>query len=180
METLRITHLFPKIHALSDPMRKRMLWIAFTLLLTLAGIEAALALMRDMLIADKQALMQSLAATAHAAAATDSWLARIPTIGQIVLGFILPFALAFVAIPLESFIASARTVGGAVLVMVMRLLAVSLRLAGSFVRQLARVLVTLYDILIVLPLLVERLVRDRRAPTPTPALSGFEAVERSS
>jgi len=180
METLRITHLFPKIHALSDPMRKRMLWIAFTLLLTLAGIEAALALMRDMLIADKQALMQSLAATAHAAAATDSWLARIPTIGQIVLGFILPFALAFVAIPLESFIASARTVGGAVMVIVMRLLAVSLRLAGSFVRQLARVLVTLYDILIVLPLLLERLVRDRRAPTPTPALSGFEAVERSS
>src|SRR5215470_15260137 len=93
METLRITHLFPKIHALSEPMRKRMLWIAFTLLLTLAGIEAALALMRDMLIADKQALMQSLATTAHATAASDGWLARIPTIGQIVLGFILPFAL---------------------------------------------------------------------------------------
>ena len=136
METLRITHLFPKIHALSDPMRKRMMWIAFTLLLTLAGIEAALALMRDMLIADKQALMQSLATTAHAAA-RDSWLARIPTIGQIVLGFILPFALAFVAIPLESFIASARTVGGAVLVIVVRALAVLLRLAGTVVRQLA-------------------------------------------
>jgi hypothetical protein len=181
METLRITHLFPKIHALSDTMRKRMLWIAFTLLLTLAGIEAALALMRDMLIADKQALMQSLATTAHAAAAGDSWLARIPTIGQIVLGFILPFALAFVAIPLESFIASARTVGGAVLVIAMRVLAVLLRLAGSFVRQLARLLVTLYDILIVVPLLVERLVRDRRAPesNPNPHVSGLEAVERS-
>jgi hypothetical protein len=180
METLRITHLFPKIHALPDAMRKRMLWIAFTLLLTLAGIEAALALMRDMLIADKQALMQSLATTAHAAAAGDGWLARIPTIGQIVLGFILPFALAFVAIPLESFIASARTVGGAVLVIVMRALAVLLRLAGNFVRQVARVLVTLYDILIVLPLLLERLVRDRQAPNPSPPMAtGFEAVERS-
>ncbi len=182
METLRITHLFPKIHALSDTMRKRMLWIAFTLLLTLAGIEAALALMRDMLIADKQALMQSLATTAHAATGGDSWLARIPTIGQIVLGFILPFALAFVAIPLESFIASARTVGGAVLVIVTRTLAVLLRLAGSLVRQVARVLVTLYDIVIVVPLLLERLVRDKRAadasPTP-PVTTGFEAVERS-
>jgi hypothetical protein len=182
METLRITHLFPKIHALSETMRKRMLWIAFTLLLTLAGIEAALALMRDMLIADKQALMQSLATTSHAAAAGDGWLARIPTIGQIVLGFILPFALAFVAIPLESFIASARTVGGAVLVIVMRALAVLLRLGGSLVRQVARVLVTLYDILIVVPLLLERLLRDRRAtnanPTP-PVTTGFEAVERS-
>jgi hypothetical protein len=182
MEALRITHLFPKIHALSDSMRKRMLWIAFTLLLTLAGIEAALALMRDMLIADKQALMQSLAAT-HAAA-SDGWLARIPTLGQIVLGFILPFALAFVAIPLESFIASARTVGGALLVIAVRALAVLLRLAGSFVRQLARVGVTLYDILIVLPLLLERLVRDRRAPEPSvnaspPVTTGFEAVGRS-
>jgi len=182
METLRITHLFPKIHALSDTMRKRMLWIAFTLLLTLAGIEAALALMRDMLIADKQALMQSLATTAHAAAAGDGWLARIPTIGQIVLGFILPFALAFVAIPLESFIASARTVGGAALVIAMRALAVLLRLAGAFVRQGARVLGTLYDILIVLPLMVERLLRDRRAPRPDPSppvTTGLEAVERS-
>jgi hypothetical protein len=36
------------------------LWIALVLLVVLAGIEAALALMRDMLIADDQALRQSL------------------------------------------------------------------------------------------------------------------------
>ena len=182
METLRITHLFPRIHSLPELQRRRMMWAAFTLLLVLAGVEAALALMRDMLIADKQALMQSLATTAHAAAAGDGWLARIPTIGQIVLGFILPFALAFVAIPLESFIASARTVGGAALVIAMRALAVLLRLAGAFVRQGARVLGTLYDILIVLPLMVERLLRDRRAPRPDPSppvTTGLEAVERS-
>jgi hypothetical protein len=175
METLRITHLFPKIHALPDRMRTRMLWIAFVLLVTLAGIEAALALMRDMLIADKQALLQSLAAT-QAAASSDSWLARIPTIGQMLLGFILPFALAFIAIPLESFITSARTVGGAALVMLVRAVAVLLRLAGNLVRQVTRVLITLYDVVIVLPLLVERLVRNGRAPKPR--VTGFEAGER--
>jgi len=175
METLRITHLFPKIHALPDEMRMRMMWIAFILLVTLAGIEAALALMRDMLIADKQALLQSLAAT-QAAVASDSWLVRIPTIGQMLLGFILPFALAFVAIPLESFITSARTVGGAALVVVTRGVAVVLRLAGSFIRQLARVLVTLYDILIVLPLLVERLVKNGRVAKPR--VTGLGAGER--
>ena len=174
METLRITHLFPKIHSLPDQMRMRMLWIAFVLLVTLAGIEAALALMRDMLIADKQALLQSLAASQ--AAVADGWLTRIPTIGQMLLGFILPFALAFVAIPLESFIASARTVGGAALVVLTRALAVFLRLLGNFVRQVARVLVTLYDIVIVLPLLVERLVQGGRAPKPR--VTGFEAGER--
>lgn len=162
METLRITHLFPRIHSLSEVMRRRMMWAAFTLLLILAGIEAALALMRDMLIADKQALLQSLAATQ--APLADGWLTGIPTAGQMLLGFILPFALAFVAIPLESFINSARTVGGAALVVLARAAAALLRVAGHFFRQLTKVLITLYDILIVLPLLAERWVRTLRAP----------------
>jgi hypothetical protein len=161
METLRITHLFPRIHNLSDQMRGRMLWIALTLLVTLAGIEAALALMRDMLIADKAALLQSLAASAQQHAVNDGWLSRIPTAGQMLLGFILPFALAFIAIPLESFIASIRTVGGSVLVLLARAAAFVLRLAGNLIRNFARVLVTLYDVVIVVPLLVERLVRTR-------------------
>jgi len=143
-------------------MRKRMMWASFTLLLILAGVEAALALMRDMLIADKQALLQSLAATQ--APVADGWLTGIPTAGQMLLGFILPFALAFVAIPLESFITSARTVGGAALVLLARALAVALRVAGNFCRQLSRVLITLYDIVIVVPLLVERVARNGRAP----------------
>ncbi|HEY0337516.1 MAG TPA: hypothetical protein VGC70_09280 [Burkholderiales bacterium] len=160
METLRITHLFPRIHNLSDQMRGRMMWIALTLLVTLAGIEAALALMRDMLIADKAALLQSLASAPQHAAA-DSWLGRIPTAGQMLLGFILPFALAFIAIPLESFIASLRTVGGAGLVLLARAAAFVLRLVGHLVRNIARVLITLYDVVIVMPLLVERLIRTR-------------------
>ena len=109
MEALRITHLFPRIASLSEHLRRRMMWIALVLLVTLAGVEAALALMRDMLIADKQALLQSLA-TAAPAAAADGWVGRIPTAGQMLLGFILPFALAFIAIPLESLIHSSRTV----------------------------------------------------------------------
>jgi hypothetical protein len=182
METLRITHLFPKIHGLPERMRVRMMWIAFVLLVALAGIEAALALMRDMLIADKQALLQSLAA--QQAAAQDGWLTRIPTIGQMLLGFILPFALAFVAIPLESWVNSARTVGGAALVMLVRALAVLLRISGTIVRQVTRVLTTLYDIAIVLPLLVERLVVNGRGaaaqkPAAKPARVDFGMGERS-
>jgi hypothetical protein len=172
METLRITHLFPRIHNLSEIMRKRMMWASFTLLLILAGIEAALALMRDMLIADKQALLQSLAATqAHVA---DGWLSAIPTAGQMLLGFILPFALAFVAVPLESFIASARTVGGAVLVVLVRAAAVLLRVVGNATRQLCKVLITVYDIFIVLPLLVERWAKNVRPASVRPRRTDFE------
>ncbi len=176
MESLRITHLFPRIANLQDYMRRRMMWIALVLLVTLAGIEAALALMRDMLIADKQALVQSLA-TVQQAAPADPLLARIPTAGQMLLGFILPFALAFVAIPLESFIHSSRTVGGSVLVAFVRSLALALRLVGNFARHLCRVIATLYDVVIVLPLLVERWVNALRAGA---AAAGLDAGRRTA
>ena len=168
MEALRITHLFPVIANLQDRMRRRILWIALVLLVILAGIEAALALMRDMLIADDQALRQSLAAAPQAGRA-DTWLRDIPTGAQMVLGFMLPFALAFVAIPLESFMHSARTAGGAALVMLVRVLAFFLRVLGNLVRQLFKVFTTLYDVTIVIPLLIERIVRAAR--------SGGEAEE---
>jgi len=141
-------------------LRRRMLWIAFALLVTLAGVEAALALMRDMLIADKQALVQSLSTVQ--AGPTEGWVGKIPTAGQMLLGFILPFALAFIAIPLESLIHSARTVGGVLLMALLRALALVLRVAGQAVRQASRVLIRLYDVAIVLPLLAERLVKGPR------------------
>jgi len=159
METLRITHLFPRIHGLSDTVRRRLMFAAATLLITLAGIEAALALMRDMLIADKAALLQSLATVQQHAPAADGWMTKIPTAGQMLLGFILPFALAFVAVPLESFIASARTVLGPALVALTQGAALGMRLLATLVKSLTKLLITFYDIVIVLPLLVERLIR---------------------
>jgi len=161
METLRITHLFPLIANMNERMRRRMFWTALTFLFIFASIEAALALMRDMLAADKQALVQSLA-TVQQAAPPDPLLRMIPTTAQMLLGFFLPFALAFVAIPLESFIYSLRTVGGAFVVMIIRVTGFVLRILGNLVRQLFRVLIAVYDVSIVLPLLIERVVKAAR------------------
>jgi hypothetical protein len=161
MEALRITHLFPRISNLNDRARRRMVWISLVLLVTLAVVEAALALMRDVLIADKQALLQSLAAAAPAAP-SDGWVGRIPMAGQMVLGFILPFALAFVAIPLESFIHSARNIGGSLLADLVRIVGFVLRVLGNLTRHLSRLLLHFYDLLVVLPLMVEHLVRSLR------------------
>jgi len=161
METLRITHLFPLIANMNDRMRRRMLWVAVVFLVVFAGIEAALALMRDMLSADKQALVQSLSSAQ--AAPPDPLLRMIPTTAQMVLGFFLPFALAFVAVPLESFVYSLRTVGGAFAVMLIRATAFVLRVLGNLIRQLCKVLIGIYDVTIVLPLLVERLVKAARS-----------------
>jgi hypothetical protein len=167
MEAQRITHLFPRIANLNDRARRRMVWISLVLLVTLATVEAALALMRDVLIADKQALLQSLSAAAPAAT-SDSWVGRIPMAGQMVLGFILPFALAFVAIPLESFIHSARNIGGSLFADLVRILGFVLRVLGNLVRHLARALLHFYDLLVVLPLMVEHLVRSLRGGAARP------------
>jgi hypothetical protein len=161
METLRITHLFPVIANLNDRSRRRMMWVSLTLLVILATVEAALALMRDMLIADKQALVQSLA-TVQQVAVSDGWVAKIPTAGQMLLGFILPFALTFVAVPLESLIHSSRSVGGVALTSLVRALALLLRVLGNVVRHASRVLIHMYDVFIVVPLLIERLVNRSR------------------
>src|SRR5437899_4961121 len=162
METLRITHLFPIIANTSERMRRRVFLVAVVFLFIFAGIEAGLALMPDMLSADKQALVQSLA-SGRQTAPPDPLLRLIPTTAQMVLGFVLPFALAFVAIPLESFIYSLRTVGGAAVVMLVRVIGFLLRILGNLVRQLFRVLIAAYDVTIVLPLLIERLVKAARS-----------------
>ncbi len=155
MESLRITHLFPIIGSMDDSMRKRMIVITFSILAILATVEASLAYMRDLLALDREALTQSLAGTGVVAEAEFRW---IPSLGQMIMGFILPFALAFVAIPLESFIHSLRTVLGMIALSVIHALAFSARLIGGTARQLANMLVNLYDLLIMLPLGIERLI----------------------
>jgi hypothetical protein len=144
MESLRITRLFPIIGSMDDKMRRRMIWITVTMLAILAGVESALAFMRDRIAHDIEALRQTLAGVEQEGVAASI----IPTIGQMVMGFILPFALAFVAIPLESFIASSRTVLGVVMAGVLRITAFVLRLFGNVVYYLGRFIVNMYDLII--------------------------------
>jgi hypothetical protein len=157
MESLRITRLFPIIGAMDDNMRKRMIWITFVILATLAGVESALAFMRDRIAADMQALRQTLAGVEQVATATS----LIPMVGQMVLGFILPFALAFVAIPLESFVSASRTVLGGLFAVMLRWLAFALRFLGSIAYYLGRLLLRLYDITIFIPLQLEKVIRGK-------------------
>jgi hypothetical protein len=165
MESLRITHLFPRINNMEDKNRHMLMWVSLSILLILAGIEVALAVMRDQIVAASMDLKQSLAGTEDtaaavaAAAAKAGLVAKIPMIGQMVLGFILPIALAFIGIPLEYFIYSARTVLGTLLVLVIRALAVTFRFAGNLVRHLGSAITHIYDVLIFMPLMIERAVK---------------------
>jgi hypothetical protein len=173
MESLRITKLFPVIGSMDDKMRRRMIWVTFGILLILACVESALAFMRDRIAADMQALRQSLAAV-EGVQPVNSW---IPTVGQMVMGFILPFALTFVAIPLESFISSSRTVMGFVLVGLLRGTAFLLRLMGNIASYLGELLVNLYDVLIFPPLWIEKFVHSRAQAVEEPVHESRHQVE---
>ncbi len=168
MEALRITRLFPVIGTMNDKTRFRMILITFSILFILASVEASLAYMRDQIAADMQALRQSLAAV-DAAVPTGSW---IPTAGQMVMGFILPFALTFVAIPLESFIHSSRTVIGIVALGSLRIVAFMLRLMSSIARNTSRLLVSVYDLVIFPALFFDRMVRTRLLHAPLDSTKG--------
>jgi hypothetical protein len=154
MESLRVTRMFPVIGMMDDKMRKRMLWATFTLLLILASVESSLAFMRDLLAADREALRQTLSGI-QAANPEFRW---IPSVGQMVMGFVLPFALTFVAIPLESFIHASRTVIGVGGLGTLRVTEISLRTLGNVFYHMGDMLVSLYDLLIFIPLRFEELV----------------------
>jgi hypothetical protein len=78
-----------------------------------------------------------------------------------VIAFVLPFALAFGAIPLEAFIRGGRTVLGLVTACLLRWVAFGLRASGNAVLRLGKLAVQVYDLLIFPPLWVESLLRQR-------------------
>lgn len=162
MESLRFTNLFP-LNNITERMRKNLMWVSLAILLVLAGVEVALAVMRDQIIAADVALKATLSGGAPVAAAEVGWVTKIPTAGQMILGFTLPFALAFVAIPLEYCINSGRIVLGALLVLTLRGLGFALRVTANLTREAGKLLGVLYDVLIFAPLAVERWIVRARA-----------------
>lgn len=159
LESLRVTHLFPLIGSMDDKMRRKMVWVSFSILAILAGIEASLAYMRDILALDREALQQSLMGNAPVGVVEESDLRWIPSLGQMIMGFILPFALAFIAIPLESFVHSLRDVIGMITLGLLRLIRIALRMVGALSLHLSRMLMHLYDLIIVVPMSLETLIR---------------------
>ena len=150
MESLRITRLFPVIGALPDKTRVRMIYITFTMLFLLASVEAGLAYMREVLLHDELATSALLRGDGDVAVTGNfMW---ITTAAQMGMGFILPFALTFVAIPLETFVHSLRTVIGLLAIGILRFMSLALRLAGSAFRYLGVLFTQLYDLPLFIPL----------------------------
>jgi hypothetical protein len=171
MESLRITRLFPVIGALPDKTRVRMIYITFTILFLLASVEAGLAYMREVLLHDELATSALLRGDVGATATGEyMW---ITTAAQMGMGFILPFALTFVAIPLETFVHSLRTVVGLIAISLLRLVALLLRILANLSLYLGVLLKQIYDLPIFVPLWIEeRMVRSETRAAREQGLKG--------
>lgn len=156
MESLRITRLFPVISAMDDRMRVRMIWISLGILTSLAMVEAGLAFMREILVQDELATTALL--RGDQAAITAPRFMWITTAAQMGMGFVLPFALTFVAIPLETFVHSVRTLLGILMASLLRVGATCLRILAIVLRGTGRFLAAFYDVLVFLPLWIERMI----------------------
>jgi hypothetical protein len=163
MDALRFTRLFSVIGCLDDRKRTWFFWILLVMLTILAGVESSLAFMRDRIAADMEALRQSLAGIEPSAVAASN----IPTIGQMILGFILPFILTTVAMPFETFISSSRTVLGMAGAWALRALVFFLRLAGNMGYYLGRLVVNVYDLVIFPALWLEAMILRKMAGSPS-------------
>lgn len=159
LEALGVTTMFPQFERLEQKKGQRLAIIVVmtTALLVLALIEAALALTRDEISRLERELLGSLARTAPSEAAeTAGAMARY---AQAAFGLIIPFALAFLGFAIEALIRNGRVVLQLLLGFILESLSFAVRLLRFLVEGLLAVALAAYDLVIFLPLVVERLVR---------------------
>ncbi len=164
MDMLGITDLFPKLHGVPVSRRRMLLGLSLLGLLFLACVESSLAVLRESIAEADAALKLSLAGE-EARRVTEASTSRIPVVGQAVLGFVLPWILAMAAIPLEMLLDSGRHVLATLVILLLQGIAVLGRAGAHATGALARMLTSVYEIYIAIPVRIERAWR---GPEPKP------------
>ncbi len=165
MDMLGITEFFPKLSTVPRARRRLILWLGLAGLFFLSGVEGSLAILREQIVEADAALKLSLAGEESRIVDSASQ-SRIPVVGQAVLGFILPWVLALVAVPLEMLLDSGRHVAGSVAVLFLRVLQAILSGFASFVHHLTNIMINIYDVYVSVPLRIEGWVRGARDDEP--------------
>ncbi|ARN73045.1 hypothetical protein [Oceanicoccus sagamiensis] len=136
-ESLRITHLFPMVSAMTRRGRQLMMFSGAGLLLALISVEI-MALLGAPIVN------------------TATQLTGVSQILLVVIGLVMPLVLSMVMLPMEYLLHTLRPVVGSGLQILSHMAALILRLAASLSLQAGALLVNVYDLLIFLPLRVER------------------------
>jgi len=159
LEALGVTTMFPQFERLEQKKGQRLaiIIVMTTALVVLALIEAALALTRDEISRLERELLGTLAGTAPSEAGEAA--GALARYAQAAFGLIIPFALAFLGFAIEALIRNGRVVLQLLLGFVLESLSFAVRLLRFLVEGLLAVALAAYDLVIFLPLVVERLVR---------------------
>jgi len=158
MDILGITELFPKLATIPRSRRRLILFLGLAGLFFLAGVESSLAILREQIVEADAALKLALAGQESRIVESASQ-SRIPVIGQAVLGFILPWVLALVAVPLEMLLDSGRHVVASLGVLALRGASHLVLGVAQAARLLTTLLTSLYEVYISIPLRIEALWR---------------------
>jgi hypothetical protein len=165
MDMLGITELFPKLGTIPRSRKRLILGLAITALFFLASVESSLAVLREQIVEAEAALKLSLAASESRIVQSASQ-SSIPVVGQAVLGFILPWVLALVAVPLEMLLDSGRHVMASLGVLLLRALGAVSGAMAIVSRHLTGLVTSAYDVYVAIPLRIEALVQGGRSSGP--------------
>ena len=160
MDMLGVTDLMPRLHAIPAARRRLILGLALGGLFFLACVESSLAVLREHLAEADAALKLALAGD-ESRVVTEASASWIPVAGQAALGFVLPWILAMVAIPLEMLLDSARHVLASLAVLALEGAGSALRVLSHVARSLCAMLESAYDVYIGIPLRIEHALRGR-------------------
>lgn len=156
MESIGVTNTFPQIGAMTSGKRKVIFYGSMAGLFFLASVEASLAVLREHLAESNAALEQALAGAETAAVAGNG--SMITVVGQATLGFVLPWILAMIAIPLEMFIEASQHAFA-------RMYTVAVTLFGHIANALAyvfegliKIATHLFDVYIIVPLKIGEMI----------------------
>jgi len=164
MEVLHITRMFPAFSTLDDKKRQILLWTLLSFIFIFASIESGLAFMRDQIANDNAALRTLLiGGEAVAIEASSSISSFIPQAAQMMLGFLLPFVLIFVAIPFETFVESGRVLLASLVIQLLHVIIILLRLVATTLKYATEILLAVYDIVVSIPLWIENKLTSRES-----------------
>lgn len=165
MDFLGVTRLFPVADRLEDRQRRILAVAIGGVLLTFALIEASLALVRqDIVQLERQLGTATGSGGGTPPNAPQAALHWLPQVVQATLGFVMPWVLALVAIPLEQLLKYGRVLVQAAGAMCFGGVAALIRTVAGVMDGLRRVMLSLYDLVVFLPLFVEHHIRRRARP----------------
>jgi len=159
MESMGVTNTFPQIGAMTSGKRKVIFYGSLLGLFFLSSVEASLAILREHLAESNMALEQTLAGVAATLSGENG--SSITVIGQATLGFVLPWILAMIAIPLEMFIEASQHAFARIFTFLITMLGYIANGLAHLFEGVFKIVAHLFDIFIIMPVKIGEMVKSK-------------------